>query len=145
MRRLTGLDLLLASALLIPFALASCGKKDQPKETTATNTTEKEGAKEEAGEGDERPVPKDRPGILRALDEALAQARQDLAAKNLDVIHKSADRLGKLAAALARAGGGEGSLAKLATDLDAQGDAGNAAGVSDVLARIAKDIEAARK
>ena len=97
------------------------------------------------GAADERPIPADRPGILAALDAAAAQARKDLEADKLGEMHGSADRIGKLAAALSKAGGGEGRLSKLATDLDAQGDAGNAAGVREVLNAIAKDIEAARK
>lgn len=97
------------------------------------------------GEADARPVPTDRPGILATLSDAAAQARKDVDAGRLAEMHGSADRIGKLAAALAKAGGREGRLAKLATDLDAQGDAGNAAGVLEVLGEIAKDLEAARR
>ena len=132
--------LILAAVLLAPFSLSACGDKEKPKEAPKASAKE-----EDRGEADTRPLPADRPGILKALDEAVAQANKDLAANKLDDIHKSADRIEKLADALAKAGGGEGDLAKLAKDLDTQGDAGNAAGVRELILNIEGAVAAARK
>jgi hypothetical protein len=95
------------------------------------------------GVADDRPVPADRPAILKALEEARVEATGLADAGKLADLHRTADRIGKLAAALSKAGGGEGRLARLATDLDAQGDSGNAAGVREVLTEIGKDVAAA--
>jgi hypothetical protein len=105
------------------------------------------GAGDAAGHGaaDDRPVPTDRAEILKALDGAMAEAAGFVDAGKLADVHRAADRIGKLADALSKAGGGEGRLARLAVDLDTQGDSGNAAGVREVLAEMAKDVASARK
>jgi len=99
----------------------------------------------EHGATDDRPVPTGRTEILAGLEEAMAQATGYLANGKLAEVHKAADRIGKLATALGKSGGAVGRLEKLATDLDAQGDAGNAAGVREVLGEIVKDVATARK
>jgi hypothetical protein len=97
------------------------------------------------GAMDMRPIPTDRAAIVAAIRESVGEARALLGKAELKSIHTTADRIGRLAAALAMAGGGEGRMSRLAKDLDAQGDSGNAAGVTEVLGEIEKDLAAVDK
>jgi len=104
-----------------------------------------EGAPHVHGASDARPIPTERAAIVAAIRETVGEARALLGKGELKAIHTKADRIGKLASALGMAGGGEGRMPKLAKDLDAQGDAGNAAGVTEVLGELEKDLGAVDK
>jgi hypothetical protein len=93
--------------------------------------------------GDTKALPTERAAILAEIRTMIAESRELLAKNDLKSIHTKADRIGRLATALAMAGGGEGRMNKLAKDLDAQGDGGNAAGVTEVLAELEKDLATA--
>ena len=92
---------------------------------------------------DMKPLPTERAAVLAEIRKVVGEARELLDKKDLKAIHPKADRIGRLATALAMSGGGEGRMNKLAKDLDEQGDGENAAGVRDVLAEIEKDLATA--
>ena len=92
---------------------------------------------------DMKPLPTERTAILAEIRKVIGDARALLEKKDLKAIHTKADRIGRLATALAMSGGGEGRMNKLAKDLDAQGDGGNAAGVTEVLGELEKDLATA--
>ncbi len=93
--------------------------------------------------GDTKALPTDRAAILAEIRTMIAESRELLTKNDLKSIHTKADRIGRLATALAMSGGGEGRMNQLAKDLDAQGDGGNAAGVTEVLAELEKDLATA--
>ena len=97
------------------------------------------------GAEDTRPIPTGKAEILAALDELAASAKSKAEAGTLKDLHALAARLAKLSAALGAAGGRPGRLEKLASDLHEQGDGGNKAGALEVVAEIARDVEAAKK
>ena len=77
---------------------------------------------------------------LRAdLMAELSEAKEHVAAKHLDKLHEPAAHIWGLAKKLRTAKAPYGRLFKLARDLDAQGDAGNAGGVAEVMAALEKE------
>ena len=78
---------------------------------------------------------------LRAdLMAELSEAKDHVAAKHLDKLHEPAAHIWGLAKKLRAAKAPYGRLFKLARDLDAQGDAGNAGGVAEVMAALEKEV-----
>lgn len=139
----------LSAFALTALLLAGCGdKKGAPAKTSSPSgggavLAGMEDA--EHGEADTRPIPKGRAEILAALDASLAEGKANIDGGKLGDLHHVADRIEKLAGALATAGGRPGKLGELSKALDEQGDAGNASGSREVLASIAIEIAAAKK
>jgi len=139
----------LSAFTVTALLLAGCGDKSGSPAKTASPSSGSAApaAMEDAehGEADARPIPKGRAEILAALDASLAEGKANIDGGKLGDLHHVADRIEKLADALAAAGGRPGKLGELSKALDEQGDAGNATGSREVLASIAIEITAAKK
>ena len=139
----------LSAFAMTALLLTGCGdNKGAPAKATSPSGggTAQAGMEDaEHGEADTRPIPTGRAEILAALDASLAEGKANIDGGKLGDLHHVADRIEKLAGALAAAGGRPGKLGELSKALDEQGDAGNATGSREVLASIAIEIATAKK
>ncbi len=79
-------------------------------------------------------------GLETGLRTELAEAKEHVAAGHLNMLHEPAAHIWGLAAKLRAAKAPYGRLFRLARDLDAQGDAGNAGGVAEVMAALEREV-----
>ena len=123
----SGVVVVLAASLSL--LLGACGKDPEPApsghgaspSSTGSGSTEVDAVRAE-------------------LRSEFAEAKEHVEAKHLGALHEPAAHIWNLAARLRAAKAPYGRLFRLARDLDAQGDAGNAGGVAEVMAALEKEI-----
>ena len=120
------LTVVLSCTLLV----AACGKESSAPPSGEKSLAPKGGAA----------APVDVAAVRTQIQGALAEAKEHVAAKHWDKLHEPAGRIWGLAAKLRAAKAPYGQLFQLARDLDTQGDAGNANGVMEVMAKLEKEV-----